>query len=163
HDFTVTYAGPCAALPLPPDELARARPRYVRWCESDRGRPGLTHAAQELEECATSREATSNCYDIPPGCKYVHGDLPARAPCGGPDQCASGWCGVPAVEAGAPVPACGTCAPSIPVGQTCNPRNLAAGACSGDDVQCTTSADASTCQPRMVAELGQACNPVPCN
>src|SRR5450755_399958 len=154
HYFDVNYGGKCQHPSIAADELARIRPRYVRWCESDRSRPGLSYTAERLDACASAL-AADECYGSPVVCDAVVGTLPAGAMVNGRDQCQSNQAfpNATSADAGLMLPDCGTCSAVIPIGQSC--ADASAGACAQGSL-CSRQ-DPAICVAYTQGDIGASC------
>lgn len=157
HAFDVLYGGKCHKPTVPPDELARIRPRYEQWCQSEYSLPGVTTTAERLDACASAL-AASACYPnpLPDACNMVPGTEPGGAVCNGRPQCESNFCNPGASPDGAvSFPICGTCSAAIREGQPCDPT--APTTCMGDTLCEPAGEGGTTCQAVARGDVGASC------
>jgi hypothetical protein len=137
---------------LPADELARLKPRYQKYCESEAALPGSGMTAATITQCAQELAGSPNCSAQPASCTPL-GKLGGGAACNASSQCQSGSCGFSAtVGPGGTISleACGTCDPPAPCGD--------AGTCPQDQA-CVVAVDGThTCQSVALGDVGAQCS-----
>ena len=151
--YKAYFAGGCLPGTPPADEVARTESRWNTLCEGQLALPGegITHA--QIEACAQAvRSGGCNAVTTSSACAIPStGTLADGAACESDAQCTSGRCFVPA--SGGPAPsACGTCAQTAAVGESCSGKGCGAGAA------CADVNGTSACEPRTQGAAGAACN-----
>jgi hypothetical protein len=148
--FDSVYGGLCQQPPIPADELARIRPRYIASCESTYGLPGIGTTANDLEACAAAeRGGICGAVPAPKACEPLTGTRAVGAPCNEAAQCAAGDC---AFSDGGN---CGVCVATTPLGQPCT--RSGASHCAGDSI-CTAASEGGTvCVAVTLGDAGAGC------
>ena len=105
------------ALPLPPDDDARQRTRFLAACKVTTDEPGTGLGADWLHACAESvtRDLCSN-FQFDPHCNLPNGTIESGKPCESHAQCQTGICSGPGTAG-----SCGTCSPVLTTGDACIP------------------------------------------
>jgi hypothetical protein len=105
------------ALPLPPDETARQRMRFLAACKITTDEAGSGMGADWLHACAESvtRDLCSN-FQFDPHCDLPNGTIESGKPCESNAQCQTGICGGPGTTG-----SCGRCSPVLETGAPCTP------------------------------------------
>jgi hypothetical protein len=164
-DYFAAQYTRCGGPVLPASEVARIRGRFEQVCQNQMALPGSGITPAGLEACALALSA-SPC-ELPDGppveCSFG-GSLSGGDACTDPIQCASGQCrGTVKISPAGPMGpiTCGTCLPTVAVGQVCDQGNFSAGCPSG--ALCLTSDTSAptptySCTALVQGDIGAACD-----
>jgi hypothetical protein len=154
-DFFAVYTGTaCGITTLPTTGLDGLKSRFATYCAALINLPGTGFDATHLETCLTALKGAgcdierADDLDV---CKPTPGTLASGAACLSSNQCASGSCATMRVDGG--YSACGQCAASAQLGQSCDPSSASVACVSGTACDSTSK----TCVAISIGGVGAPC------
>lgn len=134
-------------LPLPPDETARQRARFLAACKVTMDEPGTGTTAEWLSACAASLvgDLCTN-FQFDPDCAVPTGTIESGKACESHAQCQTGVCSGPGANG-----ACGTCSPVLQTGAQCTPG--------GPPCNKSAVCQQGTCIKVVRGDVGASCEP----
>jgi len=138
-------------------EISDCQANYLQSCNDTLAAPDSGWTASVAEQCGSAYSDLNCTTFLGPGgnpatCLAHGGTVANGGACSTPWQCASGRCSLPTL-----VGQCGTCVPTIAVGQPCTNDTLLGAPCADNLVCALTSASptATVCAP--LVSMGGAC------